>query len=411
MKLKILVALIAIAFLVVSCTPTGVPTVEITNPHNEMVAGKVITLNRSVVGPIIKGNQSIDTRVMVTDNLGRVAVSQCDDLDGDGEWDEIVFVSSFEKNETLKFSFNSVPETKMPGFEKITNIRFGYKNEPFDEVESELRLKSNDSPTISKIFQMEGPAWENDVLGFRNYYDARNGIDIFGKKVKRPVLDSAGIRGQDYHKLDAWGMDILKVGNSLGAGAIALGIGDEIYRIGTAGLGTYKFICEGPVRAIFELSFNDVQAGERNYDIMHRISIYAGEHFYRSEVWVNDLMGDEVLYTGIVDMHGLPQIEIESQGIKISGTFGNQAFDGEKLGLGLLIPTSMFSHYKAAPVAGEGIIQTHLAAIKLDDRNAARYAFFAGWELQDPGFESEEYFKEMLAKAALKFDEAGWVKK
>jgi len=408
MKLKSTFLIVAISLLLASCASPKVSGFESTNPHNQPVAGKAFVLDREAVEPLVLGTVTPETNILVTDNLGRIAISQCDDLDGDGKWDELVFMSDFDANQTLTFTFKSVPTAEMPAFPKRTNIRFGYRNKQFDEVENELRLKSTDSPTISAVFQMEGPAWENDIVGFRNYYDARNGMDIFGKTVHEMVLDSAGIRSQNYHLLDNWGMDILKVGNSLGAGAIAIGVGESLYRVGPSEAGSYQFICEGPVRAMFELTFSGVPAGDRFYDVAHRISIYAGDHFYRSEVWVNNLLGDEFLYTGIVDMHNLPVFEMEVAGVKISGTNGNQAFDGENLGLGLLVPASQFGFYKSAPLSGDGIVQTHLVGINLQENAASRFAFFAGWELQDSGFVSAAYFKEKLADAALKLNEDNW---
>lgn len=407
MKILNTLSVLAIAFLA-ACSASEVPGFEATNPHQSPVKGKAFVLGREAVEPLVQGELSADAAVLVTDNLGRVAFSQQDDIDGDGQWDELAFMADFEAGQTLKFVFQSTPLSEMPEFPTFTNIRFGYANKPYDEVESELRLKSVDSPTISAIFQMEGPAWENDLVGFRNYYDARNGMDIFGKRVPEMVLDSAGIRGQNYHELDEWGMDVLKVGNSLGAGAIAIGVGDALYRVGPCETGSYRFIAEGAVRAVFELTYANVPVASRFYNVTHRISIYAGDHFYRSEVWVDNLQGDEVLYTGIVDMHSLPAFKMQSAGFDISGIHGQQAYTGETLGMGLLVPSAQFIRYQEAPAEGEGIIQTHLVAIKLDQGLPARYAFFSGWELQDSSFADEAYFKEQLANAALKMDEVSW---
>lgn len=407
MKIFNTLLVLAIAFMV-ACSAPEVPGFEATNPHQSPVKGKAFVLSREAVEPLVQGELSADAAVLVTDNLGRVAFSQQDDIDGDGQWDELAFMADFEAGQTLKFVFQSTPLSEMPEFPKRTNVRFGYANEPYDEVDSELRLKSLDSPTISAIFQMEGPAWENDLVGFRNYYDARNGMDIFGKRVPEMVLDSAGIRGQNYHELDEWGMDVLKVGNSLGAGAIAIGVGDVLYRVGAGESASYRFIAEGPVRAVFELTYTNVVAGERLYSVNHRISLFAGDHFYRSEVWIENLQGDEVLYTGIVDMHNLPAFKMQSAGFDISGTHGQQAYTGETLGMGLLVPTAQFIRYEEAPTEGEGIIQTHLAAIKLSEGVPACYAFFTGWEFQDSSFTDESYFKEQLANAALKLDDVSW---
>ena len=348
------------------------------------------------------GTLNDENEILVTNAKGTILASQCDDLDGDGKWDEIALVSDFDADDTQNFIFSEVDSSEISEFPIRTSIRFARQNAPYESAASDLRLKSVDSPTISAIFQMEGPAWENDIVGFRNYYDARNGMDIFGKRTSEMVLDKAGIEGQNYHKLDDWGMDVLKVGNSLGAGAIAIGIGDEIYRVGPSNEAGFRLLVQGPVRSVFELWFKGVPAGDRSYDLVHRISICAGDHFYRSSVKVDGLHGDEVLYTGIVDMHELPQLEINYAGLKISATHGAQGFMDEVLGLGLLVPKNQFVRYVEAPKSGDGVTITHMAAIQLNDDAASNYAFFAGWVFQDENFANEEYFKSMLEKAAVK---------
>ncbi len=145
-------------------------------------------------------------------------------MDGDGSWDELVFLCDLGTGESRKLIFEPVEPTAYPVFNVRTHLRFCRANEPYDTAWGDLRMKTNDTKFTVPVYQMEGPAWENDIVGFRNYYDARNGIDIYGKRVHEMVLDSVGVKGRDYHELADWGMDILKVGNSLGAGAIAIGI-------------------------------------------------------------------------------------------------------------------------------------------------------------------------------------------
>lgn len=391
-----------------SClTPDG-PFLEVQNPYSQPVLGKSFVVDRPTVESVLKGELSANMTIKVTDKKGRLLVSQMDDLDGDGQWDELVFQANFNQDELLQLSFEVVDAASLGEVQNRTNIRFARKEAPYEEVTDDRRLKSTDSPTISAIYQMEGPGWENDLVGFRNYYDARNGMDIFGKRTNEMVLDKAGFDGQNYHVLDDWGMDILKVGNSLGAGAIALGVGDAVYRVGPAEEAGFRLISEGPVRSVFDLTFKGVPAGDRSYDVVHRISIYAGDHFYRSQVWVENLQGDEVLYTGIVDMHELPVFEVDAKDFAIYGTHGNQGFDDEVLGLGVVIPAQQFLHYKAAPKSGDGIIETHMTALKLADGIAAEYAFVVGWEVQNAGFTNEFYFKDILHKSALKLDSEAW---
>ncbi len=95
-------------------------------------------------------------------------------------------------------------------------------------------------------------------------------------------------------------MDILKVGNSLGAGAIALKKKGRLYRLDFPEEGTYKMIVNGPLRSIFELGYNNWKMNGHSYNIIHRISIWGGAQFYKSEVTVSGFTGDETLVTGIV---------------------------------------------------------------------------------------------------------------
>ena len=301
--------------------------------------------------------------VLVTDKKGKALSSQCDDLDGDGKWDELAFLTDLEAGQKKKVTLKAVDKSELPEFTKKTNIRFGDKKPPFKELHTATRLKSTDTNISRKAFQMEGPAWENDIIGFRNYFDARNGMDIYGKRVSRMALDSVGLPGKpSYHELAGWGMDILKVGNSLGAGAIGIKIGDILYRIGSSGKGKYRFINEGPVRAMFEFSFTGVKMGERTYNIKQIISIYAGDHFYRSKVTVSGLKGDEKLITGIVD-HDVEFDKGKFAGYKYFYTLGPQAFMYEFLGMAVLVKKDVVSGSFSAPDSGDGIIKTHVVSL------------------------------------------------
>lgn len=374
---------------------------EVTNKMDVPVQDKAMVLTYEEVNQYLPEDVG-GNHVVVVDAKGNRMPSQCDDLDKDGQWDELAFLVDLSGGETKTLYFNPVPKSEVPDYPKRTNVRFGYKDEPYVEVTDEPRLKSTESPVISEIFQMEGPAWENDMVGFRNYYDARNGIDIYGKRTSQMVLDSVGIRGQNYHEMDDWGMDILKVGNSLGAGAIGVRVEDEVTRVGKCEKGTYEFVTEGPVRAILKLKYFGVPVGERSYDIIHRIAIYAGDLFYRSEIYVEGLRGDEQLVTGIVNMEQKESFEMEEGDFKILASHGSQAYLGEKLGMAVLVPKDSFAETWKAPDEGEGIVETHLIGINLKASQPAKYYFFSGWEYQDEGFKNENYFREQVTFAAQK---------
>ena len=374
---------------------------EISNPSGVKCTDLAFVVSRSVVNQYL-ADTTKDLPVVVSDPSGNLLPSQCDDVDGDGHWDELVFLCDLEAGASDRVLFET--SDAQPEFQMRTNVRFGRVVKPFEEVTTDLRMKTNDTKFTAPVYQMEGPAWENDVVAFRNYYDARNGVDIYGKRTGSMVLDSVGVNGRDYHTLADWGMDILKVGNSLGAGAIAIGIGDSLYRVGPCEEGKYRLICEGPVRAMLELTYKKVPAGNRYYDVIHRIAIYAGDPFYRSQVWIHGLKGDEALVTGIVDLHALPADTLAGGDWNIMYTLGNQGFNGEVLGMAVLVPAAGFIRYHEAPSVGSGIVSTHLVSQALREGTAAEYCFAAVWELQDVRVKEEVYFRELLKLAVLKIE-------
>jgi hypothetical protein len=377
------------------------PYFKVTNAGTDRVTDQVTALTRQQVNKYLP-DSTTGLPVMVKDMNGRLQPSQCDDMNGDGIWDELVFLCDLNAGESRKLLFEPVEPKAYPSFARRTNLRFCRAFPPYDTAWGDLRMKTNDTKYSIPVYQMEGPAWENDVVAFRNYYDARNGIDIYGKRVGDMVLDSVGIRGTNYHVLAPWGMDILKVGNSLGAGAIAIGIGDSIYRVGPCEEGRFRMISRGVVRTVFELIYKKVPAGDRFYDVKQQISIYAGESFYRNSVQVAGLHGDEALVTGIVNMHALAADQMETGTMKIMSTLGNQAMDGEVLGLAVIFPKSQFIRYWEAPDSGAGVVSTHLVSLVLGKDEPTRYAFVSAWERQDNKIKDRDYFNTLLKKSAQK---------
>ncbi|MBN1144435.1 MAG: DUF4861 family protein [Bacteroidales bacterium] len=389
-----LFTLVILFILLTGCSKDKVYVIS--NSENEPVTDLAYVLNRSVVNRFL-ADSTTELKPGVRDESGTWLPSQCDDLDGDGRWDELAFLCSLKAGESKKVVFE-IPDS-MPEFPKRTNIRFGRMTKPFEEVVGDLRMKTNDTEFTTPVYQMEGPAWENDVIAFRNYYDARNGMDIFGKCTAEMVLDSVGVNGREYHMLADWGMDILKVGNSLGAGAIAIGIGDSLYRVGLCEEGSYRQISEGPVRAMLEFTYKNVPAANRLYNVTHRISIYAGEHFYRNDVWVDGLQGDEELVTGIVNLHDVAADTFDSGNMKVMYSLGKQGYSGEWLGMGILVYAEQFKGYREADTTGTGIVNTHLVSLALSSDQPTVYTFLAAWENRDEQVKDKDYFVDMLKKA------------
>lgn len=336
---------------------------------------------------------------VVYDNEGDIVPFQLDDLDGDGQWDELFLLVNFDSTGTREYMIKPGSSGNLPDFDKRTNIRMGRtvkKGLKYEEVSIASRLPGTNTSATSDSFQFEGPGWENDKIAFRNYFDPRNGIDIFGKKVPYMVLDSVGVN-TNYHEMQTWGMDILKVGNSLGAGAIALKVNDSIYRIAPGATGAFEVIAEGPLRSIFQLTFQDWNIGGKSLNIVHQISIIAGEPGYRSRVWVDNEPDNARLVTGIVNMHSDTVYKLSpNKEYNLMYTHAQQSFLEEFLGMGIILPADQFFAYGEAPGEGKGIVQTYYVELTRAGGDPYRFNFYSGWEKSNKEFASRENFKSYL---------------
>ncbi|GHT49946.1 DUF4861 domain-containing protein [Bacteroidia bacterium] len=110
-------------------------------------------------------------------------------------------------------------------------------------------------------------AWENDRVAFRVYGQAlipidgpSNGLDIWYKRTNELIInkwyanDLAGIA--PYHRDNGEGLDDYKVGRTLGAGAMAPYINDEL--VLNENFATFEILDNGPLRTTFRLNYKDL---------------------------------------------------------------------------------------------------------------------------------------------------------
>ncbi|WP_316821257.1 DUF4861 family protein [Pedobacter gandavensis] len=131
-------------------------------------------------------------------------------------------------------------------------------------------------------------AWENDKVAFRMYGKALEsspkenayGIDVWGKRVSRMVLNERYKRGR-YHEDLGDGNDYYHVGLTLGAGDIAPISGDKIYY--PLNYRTWKILDQGALRFTFQLSYENWDVAGKLVKVVKTISLDAGSHLNRVE--------------------------------------------------------------------------------------------------------------------------------
>jgi hypothetical protein len=344
--------------------------------------------------------------MLVAEN-GMVIPSQADDINGDGIWDELFLLASLAAHSQARLSLSLVNPGQLPVFIRRSNVRLASPQE--DGIYTEV--KAAERPAISRenhgqtrrFFQFEGPGWENDRVGFRNYFDERNGMDIFGKTTEVMVLENVGIN-EDYHALQDWGMDILKVGASLGAGAIALELDGDLHRVAPGSDGSYKLVTNGPLRSIFQLRFDNWNIKGNQFRVLHEITIYGSAWYYKSNVSVESDVQEVNIVTGITTLD-LDEKQANftdyENGIVSLSTHGQQAIEGEYLGMAVMLETDDYLDYEYLDANAPDI--NHTFAIRMKPgQSSVSYKFYSSWEVSDERFASSAGFAALLENDALR---------
>lgn len=346
--------------------------------------------------------------------------TQLDDMDMDGEWDELAFTLDIAAGESKKVVLQFVDENKYPKFDARTNVHFGVLDAGQVNPVTELNLTDDELPVpLFERFQMDGPAWENDKVGFRQYIDGRNGRDLYGKTAASMALDTVGIADDgtledNYHVMLPWGRDILAVGNSLGLGGLAIIKNEEPVRLGitfedeksNVELTSYELITEGPIRSTFRITYTGWNTGNDKIDLINDVSIWAGSYGHSNKVTLRKSGAMDTLAVGLVNIHNDNQpVSLNGDNFNAFYTHDQQTYDKEwYLGIGLVFPGETYIDYTEAPESGEGVTNSYLLLFEMEEQQPLEYFVFAGWELRDERFANPDYFNEFMETEMYKID-------
>ncbi|MFT6856127.1 MAG: hypothetical protein ACJA0X_002104 [Cyclobacteriaceae bacterium] len=341
---------------------------------------------------------SADDFVQLTNSKGKVITAQHDDIDGDGQWDEIGLALDFTSKEEIAIKYETVEEAGLQVFPIKTAAYLGVSEKRdgnFQSVSQNTRPDDHVAQSTPFLYQYEGPGWESDLVAFRGYFDSRNGKDIFGKTTSDLKIHKIGLSG-NYHELQDWGMDILKVGNSLGAGAIAILKNDSLYRLTKTSNATFRKIAQGPVRSVIELDYQGWDVVGEKYNLKETISIWAGKRHYESVISFSGSEKD-TLVTGLVNLKNLTSNKLNVRGSNILYTHGRQSENKDMLGMAVVVPEENIVMFSEAPKKGSGITNTYTAMLKPVD-GIYQFSFYVGWEAENRSFQDEAFFIEALEK-------------
>ena len=352
---------VLLALVLMSCHHAGKNSVFVKNTL-PFPRKAVVSIPAAHVDSVLQSDPDLWQIVDATD--GTLVRSQRVDSDGDGRPDELLFLAVIAAHEERAFELTTssapVPDT------------------------SSSRCYGRFVPE-----RIDDYAWENDLVAFRTYgpeaqrlVDAgekggtlSSGVDCWLKRVPYPIIDkwyNKASQGGTYHHDDGEGYDPYHVGNSRGCGGTGIWIDDSLYV--SKNFVSYRKIADGPIRAIFELTYAPWRAGGITVTEQKRISIDLGSQLCRVEDLITSAEPVPNLTIGIAmhDHKGTVQADA------VRGWFSYwEPMDDSQLGTGVVIDPVYLIRYEDYRTEKKDLSQIHILTKPI--RNRVVYYTGFGW--------------------------------
>ena len=246
----------------------------------------------------------------------------------------------------------------------------------------------------SWFIRYEGPGWESDLVAYRFYLDWRNGIDVFGKKVHEMVLQNVGKDGFDsYHEPAEWGMDVLKVGKTLGLGSIATWENNVARRVDVTDSLYAEIPDNGPVYSSVLTKYYGWNLPSGKTDIRSLISIHAGTRLSKVALTASSPLPN--FATGLIkDPKGELIKGDGGHAFNYIATYGAQSLNNDKLGIAVIYPVVQLKEVTEDELS-------HVLVFNSEGKSLSYY-ILAAWELEPNGIQDETEFKSYLDEQVLK---------
>lgn len=303
-----------------------------------------------VVIPLDKYGIEVKSALVTTE--GKEVACQLDDTDMNGGYDELCFVTDVAKNTTRTFTVTLEEQGKPRQYEAKTyaemvlpNKKVKTKNKQ-DIFLSAITVDRGSASSYSSLHH-HGPAFENEYIAFRLYFDHRQTVDMYGKTRKGLEIKETQFYPDAGQKAAGYGDDVLWVGNSFGLGALRGWDGTQQTMFDDCDRRSMRIIASGPVRAIVEvvdLGWNTRNAGKAPVDMTTRYTVYAGRRDCTVDVKFRRPATGYQFATGIINVKGS---EGMSDGHGLRGCWGTDwpvalkdsaGHKPETVGMGIYVP-------------------------------------------------------------------------
>lgn len=344
----------------------------------------------------------IDPNDLRVSSGSEVLASQVIDSNGDSQPDALLFVADFTPGQARQFTISNDTNLVKPQVKKQTQAEISIKEggQWNDKVYEGGEFKNVDRvlpppqyTDHSYWIRYEGPGIESDKVGYRIYLDWRNGFDIFGKKTNDVVLHNVGLDGwKSYHEHADWGVDVLKVGKSLGMGAFGFWNGKNVELVSDTQSREAIITNNGDLHSSFRINYNQWKVNNQVVDLNADFSMSAGSRLVKVNV-----KASEAIPNFAIGMVKHPNTSFLQGNMDTTGYAWTYAASWGKQSLG-----GVDEHLGMAVIFRRGDLQkqtsddnSYVSVLK-SNGGELEYYFLAAWELEPEGIKTEAEFKAYL---------------
>lgn len=279
---------------------------------------------------------------------GKEVPCQLDDMDADAQADELVFLADVEAGQTLNYevtlSANGLQGDYAPRVYADMMLDDKKGKHPF--------ITSIEAPGKSYIYSdlyHHGAAFESELTAFRVYFDHRQNIDIYGKKLRRLELADTHFYTTPEQMQKDYGNDVLWAGNSIGCGSFKQWDGTAPKNWENVKTRGQRIVAAGPLRTVVEVKDMGLPTG---LNVRQHYILYAGHRECEVQVVFGRPLSDERFCTGVQKVGSVPLGMTRPDGIAASWGADypemgkKEIFPPETVGLAVYVPAEYVSEQR-----------------------------------------------------------------
>ena len=332
-----------------------------------LVAQAQTTLKVSVSNPLSVRRTAVPVTIqlespvrsaLVVDSRGEEQPCQLDDLDNDGRYECLSFiVAEIGGKKTLDYSVTLSNEGQPRAYTPqvyaemmLTNKKIKSSNKQ-DLYISSLTVDNGTNPYW--MLHHHGPAFENDMVAYRIYFDERQTVDIYGKYRRGLELRDTQFYPDSLQKATGYGDDVLWVGKTFGVGAMRGWNKGAMQMLQDVESRTLSVVSRGPLRTVVKVvdkgwnpRYPDTCTPDERIDMTTYYTLYAGRRDCQVDIIFSRNASRLQLSTGLVNVK---QSREYSDGRGLRGCWGTDWPVSEKdsvghkretVGLGICLPST-----------------------------------------------------------------------